>query len=115
MTQFTIQTDGAVATVTLDREEKRNALALPFWEEFPAAIEDLDRSGDIRAIVIAANGPMFCAGIDLAAFSGVMGRRNALELCLAHQSWAGSVLGVHSSLRQTTQVSGSHRVVRSDG
>ena len=78
MTQFTIQTDGAVATVTLDREEKRNALALPFWEEFPAAIEDLDRSGDIRAIVIAANGPMFCAGIDLAAFSGVMGRRNAL-------------------------------------
>lgn len=67
--QFTVETKGPVVTVTLDRAEKRNALALPFWEEFPDAIEELDRSGEIRAIVIAANGPMFCAGIDLAAFA----------------------------------------------
>ncbi|RFB05954.1 enoyl-CoA hydratase-related protein [Parvularcula marina] len=76
--QFTIETDGPVATLTLDRAEKRNALALPFWEDFPAAIEELDKSGDIRAIVIAANGPLFCAGIDLSAFAGVAGDRSKL-------------------------------------
>lgn len=73
--QFTLDIDGAVATLTLDRAEKRNALALPFWEDFPEALAELDRSGDIRAVVITANGPLFCAGIDLGAFSAVMGRK----------------------------------------
>lgn len=61
--------DGAVATVTLDRPEKRNALALSFWDEFPAEIERLDAGGDVRAIVVAGEGPAFCAGIDLAVLA----------------------------------------------
>lgn len=76
-TPFRIEIDGSIATVTLDRPEKRNALALSFWEDFPDAMEKLDRSGEIRAVVLAANGPMFCAGLDLGAFAGVMGQRQA--------------------------------------
>ena len=70
---FTVAHDGPVATVTLSRPEKRNAMSAAFWEQFPDAIEEIDRSGETRAIVLASTGPHFTAGIDLAAFSGVMG------------------------------------------
>ena len=60
-----IELDGAVALVTLARAEKRNALAIPFWEDFPKAIRELDDRGDVRAIVLASDGPVFCSGIDL--------------------------------------------------
>ena len=70
---FTVEHDGPVATLTLSRPEKRNALSAPFWEQFPDAVEAIDAGGETRAIVIASTGPHFSAGIDLAAFSGVMG------------------------------------------
>jgi len=65
---YTIAHDGPVATITLNRPEKRNALSAEFWDDFPSVIEDIDRSGDTRAIVLASTGPHFTAGIDLAAF-----------------------------------------------
>ena len=68
---FTIEHDGAVATVTLTNPDKRNAMDAAFWEEFPDAIEELDRGGEVRAIVLASTGPHFSAGIDLAAFQTV--------------------------------------------
>ena len=72
-----IELDGAVALVTLARAEKRNALAIPFWEDFPKAIRELDDRGDVRAIVLASDGPVFCSGIDLSAFQGIAGDRDA--------------------------------------
>lgn len=58
--------DGAVATLTLNRPDKRNALNLALWgalEQHLAAIEAL---GDqLGVVVLRANGPVFCAGNDL--------------------------------------------------
>lgn len=54
-----------VLHVTLNRPEVRNAINDAFWAEckqiFDAAAED----GNVRAILLSGNGPLFCAGIDL--------------------------------------------------
>ena len=54
-----------VATVTLARAAARNALNASFWQDFPTLMRALDDDPAVRAIVIAGDGPHFCAGIDL--------------------------------------------------
>jgi methylglutaconyl-CoA hydratase len=54
-----------VATVTLNRPDVRNAFNEFTIAELALAFSDLGRRDDVRAIVLAANGPAFCAGADL--------------------------------------------------
>ena len=56
---------GAVATVTLNRPELRNAFNDEVIPELAQAFADLGARDDVRCIVLAANGPAFCAGADL--------------------------------------------------
>ena len=65
---LTVTMDGHVARITLDRPDRLNAMNADFWNELPAAVRALDASGDIRAIVIDANGKHFTAGLDLGMF-----------------------------------------------
>jgi enoyl-CoA hydratase/carnithine racemase len=57
--------DGAVATITLNRPEKRNALTVPMLEAFHAAVKDVTESPDVRVLILAGAGKAFCAGLDL--------------------------------------------------
>jgi methylglutaconyl-CoA hydratase len=57
--------DGRIATVTLARPDVRNAFNETMIAELTAAFTDLDARGGIRAVVLAAEGPAFCAGADL--------------------------------------------------
>ncbi len=54
-----------VATVTLNRPDVRNAFNEFTIAELALAFDELGRSDAVRAIVLAANGPAFCAGADL--------------------------------------------------
>lgn len=54
-----------VATVTLNRPELRNAFNEHAIAELALAFDELGRNEMVRAIVLAANGPSFCAGADL--------------------------------------------------
>lgn len=54
-----------VATVTLNRPEVRNAFNDEVIAELTAAFLALAARDDVRAVVLAANGPAFCAGADL--------------------------------------------------
>lgn len=54
-----------LAWVYLNRPEKKNAMNPPAWRETLPIFEDLDRDGDIRAVVLAGAGACFSAGIDL--------------------------------------------------
>lgn len=62
---LTIAIADKVATVTLDRPELRNAFNEQAIAELALAFDELGRSDTVRAIVLAANGPSFCAGADL--------------------------------------------------
>ncbi len=60
-----VERDGAVATVTLDRPEKRNALSLAVLEELEAVAHGFRGDDSIRAVVFTGAGPHFSAGADL--------------------------------------------------
>ena len=83
---LTIAIADKVATVTLDRPELRNAFNEHAIAELALAFDELGRNEMVRAIVLAANGPSFCAGADLnwmkkmAGYSHEENREDALRL-----------------------------------
>lgn len=76
---LTIEHDGHVATLWLDRPDKRNAMNLPFWEDIPKAMEALSDDSNVRAIVIAARGKAFTVGIDLTLLAQVAAPREGSD------------------------------------
>jgi len=68
---LTIEADGHVATLWLDRPEKRNAMGPAFWSDLPVAVAAITDDPGIRAVVIAARGPHFSVGLDLVAMSDI--------------------------------------------
>jgi methylglutaconyl-CoA hydratase len=69
-----------VATVTLDRPDVRNAFNEATIAELALAFDELGRDEDVRAIVLAANGPAFCAGGDLNWMKQMAGYSDAENL-----------------------------------
>lgn len=59
------QREGAVAILTLNRPERRNALSGELIGALADALDGLATARDIRAIILRAKGPAFCAGHDL--------------------------------------------------
>jgi len=64
-THLKITRRGAVATVTLNRPEVRNAFNEALIAELTTAFKTLGQDPALRAIVLAAEGKAFCAGADL--------------------------------------------------
>ncbi len=60
---------GRVMLITLNRPRARNAVDLAMSMAVEAAIDELDSNVGLGAAVIAGNGPVFCAGMDLKAFA----------------------------------------------
>jgi enoyl-CoA hydratase/carnithine racemase len=56
---------GPVAVLTLNRSAARNSLSETLIAELHAALTAIGADGNVRAVVIAANGPAFSAGHDL--------------------------------------------------
>lgn len=67
---FRLTHDGAIATLTLDRGEKRNALTNATLAQLQGLAEDLRDAAEIRAVIIRATGADFSVGMDLAAMGG---------------------------------------------
>ena len=65
MEHITVERDGDFATITMNRPQRRNALSLLHMRELIAAFTDVG-SSDALGIVLAGNGPVFCAGHDFA-------------------------------------------------
>ena len=61
-------TDG-IATVVMNRPEKRNALSIELIEALEQAIETIEHDDSARVLILAGEGKSFCAGMDL---QGVM-------------------------------------------
>lgn len=60
-----VRSEGDIATITLNRPEKRNALSMDVMLEVTAAFADVGAS-DALGVVLAANGPVFSAGHNFA-------------------------------------------------
>jgi 2-(1,2-epoxy-1,2-dihydrophenyl)acetyl-CoA isomerase len=61
--EFTV--DGAVATVTLNRPEKKNAMLLAMRDALADVCERINDTPSIRAVVLTGAGQDFCSGADI--------------------------------------------------
>jgi enoyl-CoA hydratase/carnithine racemase len=65
METMIVEHAGGVATVTLDRPERKNAINLEMWNELAAVGRDLASSDEVRCVVLTGSGGAFCSGADL--------------------------------------------------
>ncbi len=65
MNALNIRYEGARATITLTQPEVRNAFSDAVIAEITAAFSEVGARPDVRAVVLAAEGPAFCAGANL--------------------------------------------------
>ena len=77
-----VSTDGPITTITLDRPDKRNALALDVMIELTAVLRAVGDS-DALGVVLAANGPVFSAGHNFGDMAGasLADVRHLFEVC----------------------------------
>jgi enoyl-CoA hydratase/carnithine racemase len=75
--------EGPVAVVTLNRPEKRNALSLELMLDLIAALGEIGRSTEARAVILAAAGKVFCSGHDLGQMTGrdITEYRRIFDVC----------------------------------
>lgn len=68
---FLVERDQLVATVVINRPERRNALRAAMWAELAKIIEDLAKDDSVRVIVLRGAGRVaFCAGADISELAG---------------------------------------------
>lgn len=65
MKHLLLTTAGGTTTVTLNRPETRNAFNDEVITELTAVLLELGKRPEVRCVVLAGNGPAFCAGADL--------------------------------------------------
>jgi enoyl-CoA hydratase/carnithine racemase len=57
--------DGEIAVLVLNRPQARNSLSETLLLALSSALTDIAADRTVRAVVLAANGPVFCAGHDM--------------------------------------------------
>jgi enoyl-CoA hydratase/carnithine racemase len=78
-----VSRDADLGVITMNRPERRNALSEAHLAELTGALRSLAEREEVRAIVLAAAGPAFCAGHDFAdmAERGLDGMRKLFDVC----------------------------------
>jgi enoyl-CoA hydratase len=102
---LTIEQDGEVATIWLDRPEARNAMGADLWRDLPRAMQVVSDDNSVRVVVIAAKGPHFSVGLDLKAMGGLLsdggengGTSSPPSMAVRARSARGEVLRLQASI-----------------
>lgn len=72
-----------IATLTLNRPRQRNALSAELMRAVISRLRSVAKNHEVRVVILAANGPAFCAGHDLSEMVGrAMGQyREIFDVC----------------------------------
>jgi len=70
---LTLVYDGGIATITLNRPDKRNAVSFALVGELLAALDEIERSR-AQVVIITGAGKAFCAGLDLDELKSLLGK-----------------------------------------
>lgn len=68
-----------VATLTIDRPEKRNAMTYAMLGEFTAKVKAVAADPDVRVLIVTGGGGTFCAGTDLADLATIPGETRGVR------------------------------------
>jgi methylglutaconyl-CoA hydratase len=71
---------GGIATITLNRPEKRNAISFQLVGELLAALDELEQSPDAQIVILTGTGKAFCAGLDLEELKSLLGKTHEQNL-----------------------------------
>ena len=84
--------ENGVATLTLNRPERRNAQTPAMWTALAKLGRDLP--GDVRVVVVRGEGPSFSAGLDLQMFTpeGIPGSPSFLDIARATDDEADATI-----------------------
>jgi enoyl-CoA hydratase/carnithine racemase len=63
--------DGHIATITLNRPDRLNAISLPMLMSLSAALRQADADPEVRVIILTGAGRGFCSGLDLKDMGGL--------------------------------------------
>jgi len=85
-----VERGDSVATITMNRPEKRNALSIQLRDDVSDALDALARDDELKVVVITGAGDFFSAGFDLKEFA---------DPGLAERLWASSDRFHHAVLR----------------
>jgi enoyl-CoA hydratase/carnithine racemase len=77
---FELDLSEGIATITLDRPEKLNALTFEAYADLRDLLAEIPHRGDVRSLVIAGRGRGFCAGGDVEEIIGELQKMKAAEL-----------------------------------
>lgn len=82
-TNLLVAREGPVAVVTLNRPQRRNALSLELMRELIQCLDEASRDREVRAIILAASGKVFCSGHDLGEMTGrdITEYREIFDVC----------------------------------
>jgi 2-(1,2-epoxy-1,2-dihydrophenyl)acetyl-CoA isomerase len=78
-----VEREGAVATVALNRPEKRNSIGGPMMVELYAALSGIAADPSVRILVLRGNGADFCPGADVKHYGGA-------DAAPAARGWSGT-------------------------
>ena len=68
---LTLDKEGGVATLTLNRPEKLNAISPQMFQSLQKALDDVGKDSSLKVLIITGAGRGFCAGLDVTTFSQV--------------------------------------------
>jgi len=71
--------DAGIATITLNRPEKRNAVSFELVDDLMRALDEAERSS-AQVVIITGAGKAFCAGLDLESLKQLLGRTHEQNL-----------------------------------
>lgn len=87
---LTVERDGSVATVTLDRPDKLNAISRETHKEMVRVCDELRDDDSVRAIIWTGAGRGFCSGADLTAGRPAQPQTLSRREQLDELSWVGA-------------------------
>ncbi len=80
---LTLHLEEAIAVVTLNRPQRRNALSLALMRELIDCLAHVGAQPDVQSVILAAEGKVFCSGHDLSEMVGrsVGAYRELFDVC----------------------------------
>ena len=79
-TEISYCSAGRIATITLNRPERLNAISLAMPQQLAHAVETANRDDDVHVIVLTGEGRAFCSGYDLIDFAETEGEQPGSQL-----------------------------------
>ncbi len=70
MNDLLLERADGVATITLNRPDRMNAVPFPMWGDLRKALQEVAERAEDRVLVVTGAGKAFCAGADLAGVTG---------------------------------------------